>query len=170
MGAVAGRAVIRLRAFALRPLEELGEVLRRHRRMHYQRKDVLGEQRDRREALQDVEIDLEEKRQRQRRVDVHGDRVAVGRGLRHRIEADGAAGAAAILDHHGLMPASLQARREEPRDQVRRGSGRLAEDDADRPARETLRAGEARKSECAGGRLQEPPAKAIGHGSVHAEG
>ena len=139
VSAVAGRAIVRLRPRSLGPVEKLGEILRRHRGMHRQREDVLRHHRDRREARQDVEVDLEEKRQRERRVDADGDRVAVGRRLRDRVEPDRAAGAAAVLDDEGLVPLRLQARRKGAREQIGGRGRRLAEDDAHGAVGQSLR-------------------------------
>ena len=73
-----------------------------------------------------------------RRVDRDGadvaeeDGVAVGRGLRRRVQADVARGAGAVLDHDLLAEQLGQARLQDAADEVRRAAGRERHDHAHR--------------------------------------
>ncbi len=66
-------------------------------------------------------------------------RVAVGRGVRHAADADGAAGAADILDDDGLAEGCLHPLGQEARDGVGRAAGRVGHDDGDDVRRIALR-------------------------------
>ncbi len=56
----------------------------------------------------------------------HG--VAVGRALRHRLDADGPAGAGAIFDHHLLPEAARHVFAGQPRQEIRSAAGRQHHD------------------------------------------
>ena len=66
-------------------------------------------------------------------------RVAVGRGMRDAADADGAAGAADVLDDNGLAERCLHPLRQEARDGVGRPAGRIGHDDGDDVRRIALR-------------------------------
>jgi hypothetical protein len=73
-----------------------------------------------------------------RRIDGHGgdggdrQRIAIRRRARGFGRADGATGAALVLDHHGLAEFLAHALRHEARDDVGGAAGRERNDDADR--------------------------------------
>ncbi len=69
----------------------------------------------------------------------HQKRVAVGRGTHHRLGADCAVGARAVVDQHVLVEARAQPLGAQPRDRVGVAAGGEAHDDADRPLRPPLR-------------------------------
>jgi hypothetical protein len=73
--------------------------------------------------------------------------VPVRRRLRHRVHADHAAGAGAVLDDHRLAAQVRRQRgREQARRRVHRAAGREGDDEAHRPVGEAqlLRRGAAR--------------------------
>src|SRR6185437_11203880 len=69
---------------------------------------------------------------RQRRVRGHFDRVAVRRRLLERLEADGAVGAAAVLNDDGLVQPLLQELRDNTRDHVGAAAGWVGNEQSDR--------------------------------------
>ena len=90
--------------------------------------------RDRRQVLlrlvghRRVEVDVGRERAR----GGEPDGVAVGRRLRHRVDADHAARAGAVLHHHRLAELVAHARRDRAQDEVRAAARREADDEADR--------------------------------------
>src|SRR3712207_5979316 len=56
--------------------------------------------------------------------------VAVGLGLRDRVDADVAAGAGAVLDHEALPELVLEPLRDDAGEHVRRAARRIGHDDA----------------------------------------
>ena len=73
--------------------------------------------------------------------------VAVGRRVRHRLDADDAAGAALVLDDDGLAELLRQRLHQEPRRQVDAAAGREGHDDLDRTAGKILCCGGTRRRE-----------------------
>jgi hypothetical protein len=74
-----------------------------------------------------------------------GERVAIRRRPRHRLDADDAAGAATILDDDGLPKLALQRLRQQASGEVDTATGREWDDHADGPRRIGLRPGWKRK-------------------------
>ena len=106
------------------------------RRMHQHDIAARRDQADRREILArvvaDVGIERRIDRERARR---DQKRVAVGLGLRHLARRDGAAGAAAVLDHDGLAEARAHPLGDDARDHVVAAAGRVGHDQRDRVGR-----------------------------------
>ena len=65
----------------------------------------------------------------------HHQGVTVGRGLMHHVGGDGAARAAAVIDHHRLPPCGRELRAQDARENVGRAAGRKADNNADRLGR-----------------------------------
>jgi hypothetical protein len=63
------------------------------------------------------------------------ERVAVGRGLGDRVDADGERAARPVVDDYRLAQLLRQGRRDDARDVVGGAAGRLRDDQADRPLR-----------------------------------
>ncbi len=74
---------------------------------------------------------------------VEEDRVAIGLGGRHRIGADRAAGAAAVLDDEAAAGQGRELLEEDAADRVGAAAGRIGHDDAHRAGGPGLGAGEA---------------------------
>ena len=87
--------------------------------------------------------------------------AAIGRGAGHRLGADVAGSAGAVLDHEGLGEAGLEKGRDQPGEDVHAGAGRERDQDGDR-AFGALRPRDARRSRRQGERDQAP---AIHHAS-----
>ena len=92
-------------------------------------------QRDRREIFQRIvaELRLHERVDRQRTVRGDQQRVAVGRRPCHGLGADAAAGAATVVDHHGLAEGVRYAVADDAADDVGIAAGGEGHDQADRP-------------------------------------
>ena len=130
-GADARRAVGELAGLLLRERDELGERLRRHRRIDDQDVGRGRGERDRREILDRVVghllVEHGIERQRARR---HQEGVAVGRGARDALDADHVAGAGAVLDEELLLERLGEMLGHDARDDVGAAGGRGGHDDA----------------------------------------
>src|SRR5262245_22429688 len=73
-----------------------------------------------------------------RRNGPHDERIAVWRALRDELGGEVAAGADAVLDHHRLSQARLQAVREQARRNVHRTASRVRHDQVDGTRRPRL--------------------------------
>ena len=135
-------AKVELAVLPLRQRDQFGDRLRRHRGMHQHDIAARRDQSDRREILARVvaDVGIERRIDRQR---ARGDqqRVAVGRGLGDLARRDGAAGAAAVLDHDGLAEARAHPLGDDARDHVVAAAGRVGHDQRDRVGRIIRRAG-----------------------------
>src|SRR5581483_4452273 len=147
--AVAARGVVHL----LLPgeLRELGDALRRHRRVHREELAVSDGHRDRGEVLRRVEgqLPVDGRVDGESGVEREEQRVAVGGRLRHQVGADVAAGAGLVLDHEGLPHRRRGLVGDEPRERVER-PGHGGDDHAHRLRRIGLReraAGHERRDE-----------------------
>ena len=100
-GAGAGGAEIDLAGIGLGVGDQLGHGLGRERGIHHQRIRRIADHADRRKILARIVADIlvERRSDRQRAGIAEQQRVAVGIALRHRLGADGAAGAGAVVDH-----------------------------------------------------------------------
>ena len=110
--------------------------------MHDQHVRLRADHRDRTNILPAViaELILVDVRQDEQRAGGDdAERVAVGRGFRHRADADGAAGAALVLDHELLAQTLRQAVGENARRDVGVAAGRERHDHRHRPGRPLLR-------------------------------
>ena len=129
--AAADRAVGKLSRLAPRMLDKRLEVGQAERRLDDEHLRRGREQRNRREValgvvakpLVEVLVD------RHRAVSRYEQRVAVRRRLRHRVGADIAAGAAAVLDDERLTESLLQPLRKRAADDVRGRARRVRNDD-----------------------------------------
>ena len=144
-GARAERRDIDLARIGFRMRDELGEGLRGNPWVHHQHQRQLGQPGDRR----DVALKIERQRFVERGIDrVGGDgeqqRVAVGRRIDHRLDADIGAAARLVLDHDRLAEPVRQPLRQEPRNQVGGAAGRIGHDPSHRPRRLGLREGKLR--------------------------
>ena len=94
------------------------------------------DQADRNEVGLDRVVELRIHRRRDRVVHrAHEERVAVGRGLGGDAGADGAAGAAAVVDDHLPAEVARQHRGERPRERVGAAAGGEGNDEGHRPVR-----------------------------------
>ncbi len=92
-------------------------------------------------------------------------RVAVGLGGRRRLAAERAAGAAAVLDDHGLAEDRPEPLRHQPRGEVDRPAGRVRHHHLDQPVGIALGAGEIGDTERGGERDEQAQhAAASNHG------
>ena len=131
-----GRAVAALARVGLHPVDQLLERLGRHLRADGDGEIEGGDLGDRLEVadgivgqrLVDVGID----RHRRDRREQQG--LAVRRGGFHRLHADAALGAGAVLDDDGLVEGDAQVLGDQPRQGIARAAGGKREDDADRLA------------------------------------
>ena len=100
----------------------------------------------------------------------HQQRVAVGRRRHHRLRADGAGRAGAVLDHDGLAERFGERHRDQARDDVAGAARRIGDDDVDGAVRESLapRPERRRRSQAAATRQSRmniflfPPAAIVG--------
>ncbi len=131
----AGRAVIELAGLALGEFDQLLDALRRQARIDHQHIGRGAEHRDRLEILDRVvgQLGAERGRDRMGAAGDQPDRVAVGGCLGDDIDADSAAGAGPVLDHHLLAELLAERLRHEACDHVGSGAGREGHDDTDRP-------------------------------------
>ena len=141
--------------------DDLGDVLLRQLRRHHQQHRRFAGARDRREVDDRiVGSGFHHALCHHMRAGREQHRIAVGRRLSHGLAADGAAAAAAVIDHDGVTPGLLQLLGEQPREHIDAAASGERNDHADRPVGETARlSGErARQGGCAGcggGREQE---------------
>ncbi|MNN47293.1 hypothetical protein D3C81_1617090 [compost metagenome] len=77
-------------------------------------------------------------RGQQRRRGQHQQRVTIGRGLGHGFSADGARGAGAVVDHHGLLQVLAHFLADDAGSGVGRAAGRERHDEPDRLVRVAL--------------------------------
>ena len=102
-----------LAVLLLEPGDEPLEVIGRQRFPGDDPDRRVGDQRDRLEIVHHVVVELHDRRIED--VGLHvadAHRVAVGRGVRHAADADGAAGAADVLDDDGLAERALHPLRQ----------------------------------------------------------
>ena len=105
-------------------------------RMHQHDIAARRDQADRREILARVVADVGiERRVDRKRARRDQKRVAVGRGLGDLARRDGAAGAAAVLDHDGLAEPRAHPLGDDARDHVVAAAGRVGHDQRDRARR-----------------------------------
>jgi hypothetical protein len=156
--AVAGRGVVEPARVVLGVAHQLGHRGHRQRRRHHQHQRDLGHARDRREVGHRVETQLAVQRlvDRVRAVGAVEQGVAVGRGLRHRLRADVAAGAAAVVDEHRLAEDLRQPRRDAAGDGVGPAAGGEGHDEPDRLVG-VLGGGHAAGQQAQGERHRTPP-------------
>jgi hypothetical protein len=135
--AVARRSVGELARIALRVLDQGSNVGERRLGRRGEKHVSSGDQRDGLQVAFDVVRQLlhHVARDRQRADRPHADCVAVGRALRHGVDADGQGAARAVVDDYGLAELLRHLRRHQPRDVVGRAAGRLRHDEAQRPLR-----------------------------------
>ena len=132
-GAEAARAEVELARIGARVGDELGQRAGRYRGMRHHDVRHLRHQRDGREVLDRIVVQLGVQRRadRERRRDQH-DRVAVRRRARRRLRADVAAGAAAVLGHHRLPERSREAVRDQAAEEIGAAARREGQDEPDR--------------------------------------
>ena len=109
------------------------DIVRRQRRMRHQHLRRVGDERDRREVLAEIEAQIVH-----RRIDGLGDgahqqRVAILRRARDIFRAEARARAGPVLHHQLLAEALAHAGRHDPQDDVGDRAGTEADHDADRP-------------------------------------
>ena len=139
-----GRSVPNVRApgLALASADQLPETCCRQILPHHQHVRHDGDAGDRRKILHRVVRTVLD----QALIDGMGlagaedQRVAVGLGTRHRVGADDARSAGAVLDHDRLPQLGCRLLRDQARHDVDRPAGRVGHDDGDGAARKTLRA------------------------------
>ena len=139
-GADARRAVLDRLALRLGLLDQIGN--RADRRLRIDHDDIRhgADKTDRCEILALVAGVLgEAERDRQRRIGAEQDRVAVRRALGDRARADGAAGAAAVVDHDRLLEGFAQLVGDRAGDDAGAAAGRERNDQRDRLCRIVLR-------------------------------
>ena len=141
--AAARGAEIHLAGVCLRVGDELGQRVRRQRRVHGEHLGHAHHERDEREVLLHVVRDLGERigRDHERRGAVDAQRVAVGRGFCRAVDAEHAADAGDVLHHHRLAQLARHALRERAAEDVRRAAGGEADDKPHRLAGVGLRPG-----------------------------
>jgi hypothetical protein len=124
-------------------LRQLDQLLHaRHAERGVDEKTIVGA----REARDRLEIGLRVVGQLLRHRGIHGERdvdrdeqrVAVGRGARDVVRADGPGGAGDVLDHHGVAPALAQLLRHHARQHVERAARRERHHELHRPRRISL--------------------------------
>ena len=131
--AVAGRGVTDVAGLRLRERDQLFKRLRREFRIDHHHHRNGAEQRHRREVLDRIEGQLGVERRRDRdRAWRQQQRVAVGRGLRHRIGAEIAAGAGLVLHHHRLAEALAEFSADKARERVGGAAGGERNHEGDR--------------------------------------
>ena len=142
----AGGADVQLARVAAAVVEQPGHVLHAERGRRHQRLRHQGEDAERGEVLRHpvghVGADMRQDDQRAAAGDDQG--IAVGRRLGRGIDADGAAGAAAVLDHHRLLQHGRHRLGIEPGDDVVRPAGGIGDQQADRAVRPFRRSGPGR--------------------------
>ena len=108
--AAALRGVVELAGIRSGERDQLGHRVRRHLRVHQQHVRNRGDHRDRHELRRVVgQARVQQPVDHQRRRRRGEQRVAVRIGLEHRVGADVAGGARAVLDDHRLAPLLRQA-------------------------------------------------------------
>ena len=134
--AIAGRAIGQAR-IGLGVGDELGERLRRNRRVDDQRERHAGDQRDRREILHGIvgQLLVERLVDRKRGRGRHQERVAVGLGSRDLLGAERGAGARLVLDHDDRVQPALDLVGDQPAEQIGGAAGRIRHDHLDVAAR-----------------------------------
>jgi len=99
-----GVAIGQLAGFALGVVDELTHILGWHRRIDDQNVRSRGHDRDRREVVHRIVVDLlVEHRIERQRARHHQQRVAIGRRAGDRLDADHVAGAGAVLHEELLL-------------------------------------------------------------------
>ncbi len=78
---------------------------------------------------------VDQRRDQVRRAVREQQRIAVGRGLHHGVDADRGAAAGPVLDHHRLAELRGQEGGEQPRHRVVRRARRVGQDQPHRPGR-----------------------------------
>jgi hypothetical protein len=131
--AVARRGVVQVRPLRLGVGEKFLEgVDRQHRRVDEHKQRIHRQHRHRCEIFHRV---VAERHQVRIGGDVgvaaHHQRIAVGRGARHRFGADAAVRADAVLDHHRLADAFGELRADDARREIGAAAGGKGDDDAD---------------------------------------
>jgi hypothetical protein len=76
-----------------------------------------------------------------RLVGAEHEHVAIGIGARHRVGADDAGSARAVLDHDRLVEIARALLRDQTRQRIDGAAGRIGHDDGDRSTGKPLRAG-----------------------------
>ena len=130
----AGRRIGQLARLRLGERDEFGKALRRHVVVDGENARHHQKTRHRRKvALHVVGLAGQQRRvDGQRAVGAPIEGGAVGRGFRHAVAADAAAGARHVLDRHRDVPRLLEFLREQPRRDVGRAAGGEADDEAHR--------------------------------------
>ena len=133
-------------------------IRRRQRGMHHQHVLRDGHHGDRRKVLDRIVGQLAETDvDRDRRDVTHDDRVTVGLRLCSQINADGAAGTAAIVDHHGMAPALTELLRQRARQKISAAARRQRHDETHRAlGKGGERRASAQSQRCAGNGAQHP--------------
>ena len=132
--AVARGAVAQLAGIGLCVGDHLLEGLHADRRMNDEAGDRVADAADREEILlRIVGRLLQERQDRQRGAWREEERVSVGRRLHHRLGADHATGAAAVLDHELLAEGLAERLGPGARDDVARAARRIRYHKLDRP-------------------------------------
>ena len=140
----AARPVAELARIRLRIRDQLGHAVDRQRRIHQQDERQVRDHRDRREVLHRVvaELLVERRIDAHRRARRHQQRVAIGRRLDDRVDADLLARAGTVLDHEGLAELLFEHLRAHPRQDV--GGARRRERHDDRGASRRIVVGRGR--------------------------
>ncbi len=130
-----GRAVIERARFRSRQREQLGQVLRRHGRVHHQHQVAVDQRRDRNQiAHQLIRFLVVQRFVDGLRAGDHQQRVAVGRSLGDQVGADGGSGARAVVHDEGLVQGLAQFLGDGAGVDVGRPAGAKRDDDSDRTA------------------------------------
>jgi hypothetical protein len=133
--AVAHGAEIELAGIGLGIGNQLLHGLRREIRRHHQHLVAFGDLGDRREMLGGVVVaePVDRRPDHQRAGIAEQERIAVGLGASDRLAAERAAGAAAVLDDHGLAENRSEPLRHQPRGGVDRPARRIRHHQLDQP-------------------------------------
>ena len=132
-GGDARRGVIDRARLGFRQSDEFLQVLGRQVLAHHHHLRSFGDDRHRHQILRGIEGHgaIEELIDGHHAVGDHRQRVAIGRGLRHLIRADIAAGTGTIVDGRGLAGALADIFGDDTAEIVGRPTGRIRNDDAD---------------------------------------
>src|SRR5437870_4784891 len=128
----AGRRVRQLVRLAPRQLDQLLQVVRRHRGMHRDHERPLRELDDRRDVVHRVERQLVQARVHRVAARHQQQGVTVGRRLDRKLGAQIAASAGLVLDDHLVAEPLGELLRDQPRDEIGAAAGSERRDDAHR--------------------------------------
>ena len=142
--AVTHRSEMQLSRVLLRHGDDVGDGFNRRAGIGGDQLRHADDQAYRRKIALDVVIHLVEQWIDGVRGEREEEGVAIGRRLCHRVGAEHAARAAAVIDDHGLAEALAQPALQDARNHVRAAAGRIGHDEAHRFRRPVVRDSDAR--------------------------